>query len=289
MTPRQPSDLAADQHGATSTDTDDVVSTVLGTSVGQLTALHAHPCATARGTVLLVPGFTGSKEDFAPLLPLLARRGWDVWAYSQRGQADSVAPVGEASYTLEAFAGDALEAARAVGGGAPVHLLGHSFGGLVARAAVLAEPEAFRDVTLLCSGPRGWGDGKAELRRVVDSRGSLGLWERDHPDLVDQEPSTLSDREAFLRRRAEQTSADNLRGIIEILWDPADRTQDLLGTGVPVLVAHGETDDAWPPEWQRRMALILGAPYEIIPAAGHCPAEENPAATAALLDAFWRR
>lgn len=66
-------------------------------------------------------------------------------------------------------------------------------------------------------------------------------------------------------------------------------TQDLLATRVPVLVAHGETDDAWPPAWQRRTALTLAAPYEIIPAAGHCPAEENPTATAALLDSFWRR
>src|SRR3712207_7202692 len=30
----------------------------------------------ARGTVLLVPGYTGSKEDFAPLLAPLARRGY---------------------------------------------------------------------------------------------------------------------------------------------------------------------------------------------------------------------
>ena len=265
-----------------------VVPTVVEVGVGALSALHAGPEGTARGTVVLVPGFTGSKEDFAPLLPLLAGAGWDVWTYSQRGQADSAAPVGAASYSLDAFAADALEVAHTVGGGAPVHLLGHSFGGLVARAAVLARPESFLDVTLLCSGPRGWGTGKEELLRAVEARGSLGLWERDHPDLVDVDPARLTGRDAFTHRRAEQTSPDNLRGIIEILWDPADRTEELRATGVRALVAHGETDDAWPPAWQRQMAVTLGAPYEIVPDAGHCPAEENPHATAPLLDRFWR-
>lgn len=193
-----------------------------------------------------------------------------------------------AAYTLDAFTGDLLEVAALVGDGAAVHLLGHSFGGLVARAAVLASPEAFLDVTLLCSGPRGWRSGKEERLQEVDALGSLGIWERDHPELVDVAPADLTDRDAFLRRRAEQTSADNLRGIIEILWDPADRTEDLRATGVRALVAHGETDDAWPIDWQREMAITLGAPYEIVPDAGHCPAEENPAATSALLDRFWR-
>ena len=36
---------------------------------------------------LLVPGFTGSKEDFTPFLPYLAERGRSACAYSQRGQA----------------------------------------------------------------------------------------------------------------------------------------------------------------------------------------------------------
>lgn len=265
-----------------------VADTVVEIAVGRLSALRARPVGESRGTVLLVPGFTGSREDFAPLLPLLADAGWDTWTYSQRDQAASVAPVGLPSYSLDAFAGDLLEVAAVVGAGAPVHLLGHSFGGLVARAAVLTRPDAFLDVVLLCSGPRGWGAGKDAMLRVVDAGGSLGLWARDHPDLVDVDPGALSERDAFLRRRAEQTSADNLRGIIEILWDPTDRTEDLRATGVRTLVARGETDDAWPPEWQRQMALTLGAPYEIVPEAGHCPAEENPVATATLLDRFWR-
>ena len=36
---------------------------------------------------LLVPGFTGSKEDFTPFMPYLAERGRSTCAYSQRPKA----------------------------------------------------------------------------------------------------------------------------------------------------------------------------------------------------------
>jgi pimeloyl-ACP methyl ester carboxylesterase len=257
------------------------------TVAGELTALHAAPAGASRGTVLLVPGFTRSKEDFAPLVPLLAAAGWDTWAYSQRGQADSVAPEGVDAYRLEDFAGDVLEVAAVVGAGEPVHLLGHSFGGLVARAAVLARPDAFLDVVLLCSGPRGWGSGREQMLALLDDQGSLGVWARDFPDHVDADPAGLDPYVAYRRLRAEKTSTDSLRGIVHILWDADDRTEDLRATGVRALVARGETDTAWPQEWQAQMAQVLGGGYEIIADAGHCPAEEQPAATAEVLDRFW--
>lgn len=266
---------------------DGVAPVTIRTTVGELTGLHAEPVAAARGTVLFVPGFTGSKEDFLPLLPLLAAQGWDVWAYSQRGQADSVAPEGHDAYRLEDFAADACEVADIVGGGAPVHLVGHSFGGLVARAAALRSPQAFADVVLLCSGPRGFGSSKDDLRSIVDESGSLGLWANANPALAELPATDLEPYDAYRRLRAELTSPDNLRAIMDVLWDTTDRTVELRETGLPVLVAHGATDDAWPQAWQKEMAEVLDAPYRVIPDAGHCPAEENPAATATLLGDYW--
>lgn len=266
---------------------DGVAPVTIRTTVGELTGLHATPEATPRGTVVLVPGFTGSKEDFLPTMPLLAAHGWDVWAFSQRGQADSAAPEGADAYRLEDFAADVLEVAGIVGMGSPVHLVGHSFGGLVARAAALRHPEAFIDVVLLCSGPRGFGSSKEDLRAIVDEAGSLGLWANGNPSLALLPAEELAPADAHRRLRAEATSPDNLRGIMDVLWDTADRTEDLRETGLPVLVAHGETDDAWPQAWQKEMAAVLAGPYRVIPDAGHCPAEENPAATADLVHSFW--
>src|SRR5699024_9066006 len=98
-----------------------------------------------RGTALLIPGFTGSKEDFLGVLPLLADRGWNALTYSQRGQADSAAPAGVDAYRLDEFAQDAVTIVRTLVAerGGPVHLLGHSFGGIVAREALISDPRLF--------------------------------------------------------------------------------------------------------------------------------------------------
>ncbi|MFZ4895466.1 alpha/beta fold hydrolase [Plantibacter sp. Mn2098] len=265
----------------------DVVS--IPATVGTLTAFHAAPArgTTPRGTVLIVPGFTGSKEDFTDFLPRLSAAGWDAWAYSQRGQADSVGPVGLEHYRLEDFAADAVEVAQLVGGGAPVHLLGHSFGGVVARAAAIASPSSFRSLTMFCSGPSGWEGRHQDTIDTLEASGSIGLWYRDNPHTLGVPDSGLSADEAFVRLRAERTSSDNLRSAAVILRDDRDTTELLHATGLPVHVVHGEHDDAWPIPWQHYMALRLEARYSVIAGAAHSPQLEAPALAAEALDAFW--
>ncbi|GIT81594.1 alpha/beta hydrolase [Leifsonia sp. LS1] len=255
--------------------------------VGTLTAFHAAPSGAPRGTVLVVPGFTGSKEDFRDFLPLLAARGWDAWSYSQRGQGDSAAPAGVGAYRLEDFAADAVESAALAGDGQPVHLVGHSFGGVVAQAAVLASPASFASVTLLCSGPHGWPGRHQETTDIVARDGSMGLWYRDNPDTRGLPDAALPIELAFLRLRAERTSRDNLLAGAEILRTQTDVTDELHATSVRALVAHGEHDDKWPIPDQRDMAERLGAAYAVIPGGGHLPQVEAPQATLAVLDAFF--
>ena len=118
-----------------------------------------------RGTVLMVAGYTGSKEDFAPLLAPLADAGYRVVAIDQRGQYESPGPDDPAAYSVAELGADVLEVARVLKEetGDPLHLLGHSFGGLVTRAAVLAEPGLFTSFTLLGSGPAKLGGRRADL------------------------------------------------------------------------------------------------------------------------------
>ena len=63
--------------------------------------------------------------------------------------------------------------------------------------------------------------------------------------------------------------------------------EKLKATGLPVLVTHGEADDAWMPHVQADMAERLGARYEVIEDAIHSPAVENPPKTVAVLCSFW--
>lgn len=241
---------------------------------------RATPTSSARGTALLVPGFTGSKEDFRLLLPLLSERGWITVAYSQRGQNGSAAPHGIQNYRLDAFAADCVAVAEELG---PVHLVGHSLGGLVARAAVIASPASFLSVTMLCSGPGGQDGRGDDQDEIVRDRGTLGLWESLNPDGV----RTEEDR--FFRDRAAASSDDNFLGGALILRTARDTTDELRATDVPVLVAHGDADEAWPQASQRDMAHRLGAEYAVIANAGHSPNLDNPNDTADLLSDFWAR
>src|ERR1700712_2314527 len=106
-----------------------------------------------RGTVLLVAGYTGSKEDFAPLLAPMADAGLRAVAIDQRGQFESPGPDDPAQYSIPLLADDVLTVVGLLGAETPgpLHLLGHSFGGLVTRAAVLAEPSLFTSFTLMGS------------------------------------------------------------------------------------------------------------------------------------------
>ena len=129
-----------------------------------------------RGTVLLVPGFSGSKEDFGPLLPELADGGWRVVALDLRGQHESPGPDDPAAYVVDALAADVLAVIALLGG--PVHLLGHSFGGLVCRRAVLLQPSAVRSLVLLASGPAALTGPRVDVLAFLPGVIAQAAWRR---------------------------------------------------------------------------------------------------------------
>src|SRR4029079_15497760 len=102
--------------------------------------------------VLLVPGYTGSKEDFLPILGPLARAGHPTVAIALPGQHESGGPEDAAAYTISALAKDVADVLARLGG--PAHLVGHSFGGLVCRRVVL---DGARPLTLTLLGSRAGG------------------------------------------------------------------------------------------------------------------------------------
>ncbi len=272
---------------------DGVRPATLETDRGNFATLQARPdIGTPLGTVLLVPGWTGSKEDFTPLVDHLARYGWIAVAVDQRGQYETPGPDDPSAYTLPELGADVVAMSKALGGFS--QLVGHSFGGLVAREAVLTDPSVFSTVTLLCSGPGAFSDeptlqGLQMLAFGLDNLPIEQVYdlklEHDSKELRYVAPA--ENVAAFLRKRFTGNSPAGLAAFTRHLIDSDDRTDKLAASGVRVQVLYGEGDDGWPLRVQDEMAERLGVRAQIVPDAAHSPAIEQPAATARLLVDFF--
>jgi pimeloyl-ACP methyl ester carboxylesterase len=246
-------------------------------------ALEAVPDGEESGRpVLFTHGFTGGKEDAAELLPRFAAAGLRALAIDLRG-CDETPGLAEGSpYTLDAWATDVVAVARRWGR-EPVHLIGHSFGGFVARAAAVRDPAAFASVVLLASGigttQRDAVSARADLVRKLRAGGHAAAWPAT---------SVLTPRDARIRARFVATDPAALIAAAEVLDDPPDLVPALAATGVPVLVAFGEDEDLWPADELRRLAGLFGREPVVIAGAAHVPNETNPGDTADAFLAFWR-
>lgn len=246
------------------------------------------------GTALLVPGYTGSKEDFAPLLDLLAAGHYRVVAVDQRGQYQSAGGDDAAAYSTDELGRDLVAIADALDD--DPHLVGHSFGGLVARAAVIAAPQAFSTVTLMSSGPSALPAGPR--RSMIEAAephlhtiGLAGIYDAGQQSLA-RDPAWQPPEQPlrdFLRARFVRGSASALQHMGRTMLAEDDRVAELRATGVPAMVLYGEHDNAWSPESQSDMALRLGAREVVIDGAMHSPAIESPQATATALVRFWSK
>lgn len=236
---------------------------------GELAMLSAEAAGPSKGHVLLIPGWTGSKEDFLPLLPLLAAAGYDVDTYDQAGQYES-APA--ADYSLESYARDALHLVR---DGARSHVLGHSFGGLVAQQATVLEPGSIRSLGLLCTGPGALGDSdRRPLKKLVSAIGKVPLLQLH--ELREQGIKRPAQITGFLAKRFTSNDPRSLRAMTQLLIDAPDIIEDVLATRLPVWVGRGQDDDAWPHDIQAEMSRRLDTEIHVIPDSAHSPAVENP-------------
>jgi pimeloyl-ACP methyl ester carboxylesterase len=264
------------------------------TERGTFATLRCEPQGRAlpRGQVLFIPGFTGSKEDFGALLPMLAVAGWSAAAYDQRGQYETAADPGD-DFSLSGLAADAATVADAVFGSAePVHLVGHSFGGLVASTAALEIPDAWASLTLMCSGPGGFdGAVRRDLLEVADMVGTVGMegiWargvERDRANGLPPVPPQI---EEFLHRRLLAHSPDALAAMARLLAETPDLTGRLASLDLPISVLRGERDDAWAHALQDELAQAVGTKCIVIDDAAHSPAVEQPEETRDALVRIW--
>jgi pimeloyl-ACP methyl ester carboxylesterase len=269
-----------------------------------------------RDAALLVPGYTGSKEDFLAILDLLADDSRHVVAIDMRGQFETAGADEPGGYAAAALGADILAIMHSTGAR---HLVGHSYGGLIGREAVLASAGAgLASFTLMSSGPGALTGRRArDLRAMLAALGVTGddgggggggdrddgggkrpdkdalragiaeLW-RSHLEPEASATGVPGDIVAFLGRRMLGNDPDGLVLMAAHMLAAPDRTAELARLDeLPMLVIYGENDNTWSPVAQENMARRLGARRLCIPAAVHSPAVEAPTTTASALTQFW--
>ncbi|MFF9579263.1 alpha/beta fold hydrolase [Streptomyces rubiginosohelvolus] len=263
---------------------------VLATERGDFAVLDAVPSTPARATALLLPGYTGSKEDFVALLEPLTGAGYRVVAVDGRGQFESQGTDRQESYAQGELARDVLAQAAALGEGpGELHLLGHSLGGQIARAAVLLDASPFRSLTLMSSGPAEVVAAQRDkVKMLSDALSVLSMdevWQAMQAMDPPQDADT-GDGADMRRRWLAHNPAQLIATGAQLAAEP-DRVDELAAVGLPVHVLSGERDDVWPVELFDAMARRLGARRTTIAGAEHSPNTARPQETAKALAAFW--
>lgn len=225
--------------------------------------------------VVLVPGVTGSKEDFALVGPLLVAAGYRVITYDLAGQyeSSSAGPGPSGRYGYDLFVADLVAVLEGTG---RAHLLGYSFAGTVAQLVAVRRPDLVRSLTLLTAPPL-----SGQTFRGVRLIGPLSRVTTAHQDaglmiwgILTNKNKVGPKRLEFVRARFELTQRSAVDDIIGLMRHTPDLAQELRATGIPALVVTGE-HDLWPVESHAAFAERIGARLAVY-RTGHSPCETAP-------------
>jgi len=244
--------------------------------------------------LVLVHGFTGSRDDFREQIPELAPLGRTV-AIDQRGHGGSDNP-GE-GYSLDQLTDDLLGFLDAVGI-ERCDLLGHSLGGMVTLRFTLAHPGRVSSLVLMDTAPgplemptRKWFEVGGQIAKSQGMNALFALMRK----VAEKEPL----RPAPVARSMERMGEDVYWGRIEakihamdpvafsdlgnVLAEHDDVTGRLGEIACPTTILVGEDDVPFRKPSDVMEHGITGARQIVIPEAVHSPQLENPAAWLAAL------
>lgn len=252
--------------------------TWFGAPSGRLALISMGDPAAPR--VVLVPGVTGSKEDFVLMLPLLAAAGYRAISFDMAGQYESGSAGPEnlspprTHYDHDLFVDDLL--AVLDDGATPAHVLGYSFAGTVSQIAFVRRPELFASLTLLSCPPEP-GQGFRGVKRLGPFTGltsgrvgaALMIWGVRN-NFTHVPPGRLR----FVRDRFALTRRSSVADIISLMKRAPDLRSTLAAADIPKLVAVGE-HDLWPLRLHAAFAESIGARLAVY-RTGHSPCETAP-------------
>jgi proline-specific peptidase len=256
--------------------------------------------------LLCLHGGPGSTHYYFQPLERLAEDGRRVVVYDQLGCGNSDRPDDPDLWTVELFRSE-VQAVRDALGLDRIHLLGTSWGSMLAIEYMLTKPSGVISLTLN-SPPTASETWTAEARRLKDElpeelRRALDELPSTHPDYVAAENEfwrrhifLIDPPPDFVRRgRAEKNdqvyktlwgeSEWNANGLLRD-WDVRERLSEL---DVPTLVTSGRYDECTPKLAADAANGIPGAEQVIFEESSHSAYAEEPEHFRAVLSDFIRR
>jgi len=237
---------------------------------------------------VLVHGFTGSRDDWADVLPALEELGPTV-TLDQRGHGGSTNPGTPEAYSLEQLVLDLARFLDAMGIEC-CDLLGHSMGGMVCLRLALAHPERVASLVLMDTAPGPIGGASRKLlevgAKIAREQGMAKLFTARRAQMS-QDPERPAASRCAEQRMGPARYWERIRAKIEAMDPEAFATlgnqlidhesvEDRLGEiRCPTTVLVGSEDTEFLAPSRRLEAGIRGARRIEIPGADHSPQIEN--------------
>jgi 3-oxoadipate enol-lactonase len=244
--------------------------------------LPAFRCLGSGPTILMLHGIGGGSQAFAPQLESFSSQGFRAVAWDMPGYGNS-API--EPYTFKGLANSAaqlIEALDPSGGNAPVILLGHSMGGMVAQELIARRPGLVR--ALILSGTTaafGKAGGAwqqrftAQRTAPLDAGGSMAdVATALLPGMLGS--AALPEGVRLAQHVMGAVHAATYRAALAAL-PTFDRKAALAQIRVPTLLIAGAQDSSATPSLMQAMAQqITGAEYVELTGVGHIANLEAP-------------
>jgi proline-specific peptidase len=266
-------------------------------------------CDPGRLPLLVLHGGPGATHQYLEPLAELARFGRRVILYDQIGCGRSDHPQDANFYEVETFVAE-LAAVRSELGLDRVHVLGQSWGGMLAMQYALTQPAGLASIVVADS-PASmtlWVSEANRLRAELPPEVEAVLAKHE-ADGTTGDPAYAAASDVFYRRhvcrldpwpdcvnRAMQALAGDgfvynvMNGPSEFhcigklkTWDITDRLHEI---AVPALLLSGAFDEATPRIVGEIQARIPHAEWIVFPASSHMPHVEEPVAFNAAVRGF---
>jgi pimeloyl-ACP methyl ester carboxylesterase len=242
--------------------------------------------------LVLLHGFTGSVAQWTVARPLLASEH-RVLCYDLRGHGRTGAPEDMAAYSIDAYAADLLDLLNHLGI-ERAHILGSSFGGMVALEFALQHPERVRTLILsdTSAGPRcvelsepiaAREDGIDRALRYAAEHGLSALVERE----LATRPELRADphRREHFHARWQRMTLHGFLGAGHARATRPDHHDDLNRLQMPVLIIAGDRDELVPAA-EYLHAHIPRSALRLIAGAGHPAVADQPHGFVAVVRGF---